>query len=173
MSKRVYDLKVCTHPGCTATYQDRKSKKNTLCKRHSSQRAADDPTTKDARRQALLRNLADPHYRAKMGAGRKRYIAERRARDPEFEEYLRRSGDRITGKGYGHRPESRLRAGKTRSARMLAHIPLEYRDEYHRLRESKRLSAAEASRVIRDQIEADAAFHHRTGRLPQAERNKL
>jgi len=53
--------------------------------------------------------------------------------------------------------ESRKRGGKTHSARCLAHIPPEYRDEYRRLIKYKRLTANEASSAILAQHAKDMA----------------
>jgi hypothetical protein len=48
--------------------------------------------------------------------------------------------------------------------------PLEYRDEYHRLKRVKHCSAAEARRLIEEMIAADTARYARTGQLQQTRR---
>lgn len=59
---------------------------------------------------------------------------------------------------------------RSRSAQRIAWCPLEYRQEYHRLKRVKHCSAAEARAMIEDMMAADMRRHVRTGALPQQER---
>lgn len=63
-----------------------------------------------------------------------------------------------------------LRSANARKAALasIAWCPLEYRDEYTRLKRSLEIPAAEARRIIEDLIAAHAERYRRTGQLQQA-----
>jgi hypothetical protein len=75
--------------------------------------------------------------------------------------------------GYTYRPPGspeRRAAALLRWARALAWCPIEYRDEYRRLRLSKRMLAAEARAAVEEMIAADLKRYRRTGELQQVRR---
>ena len=64
--------------------------------------------------------------------------------------------------------EARLKAGRTLSQTRLGWLPVEYRDEYFRLRSNHKYSAADARRIIEDQIDRDLDRYIATGRLQRS-----
>lgn len=74
-----------------------------------------------------------------------------------------------------HQPagsDARQRASKTLSRTKLPWLPIEYREEYRRLRHNMKINAPEARRLIEAQIASDLDRYRRTGELQQSPRNK-
>jgi hypothetical protein len=95
-------------------------------------------------------------HRAKVSAGVRAMF-----KDPE-KSAARREAARQNIQGAWLK-SCRIKGGRTRSEKMLGWCPLEYRDEYGRLRGE--LGAAEAKRIITDQIKRDAARYAASGAL--------
>jgi len=121
---------------------------------------------------------ADPDIQARRLA---RSAATIRAKmsDPEFAEKMRQNGLkhgvknlRAAMPGF-QTAEHRAKMSRLRTETMLGWCPLEYRDEYRRLcaaGSSLRFSAAEARRIIEEQIEADRRRYLQTGQLQASKR---
>lgn len=62
-------------------------------------------------------------------------------------------------------PNARRQHGRAMTEARLGDIPLEFRDEYRALCKQYHLSAADARRIIRDQIDRDLARYSETGKL--------
>lgn len=108
----------------------------------------------------MKRRMADPVFKAahlgRAHDGFRRRIAE----DPEFAAQLSENGRKMGLSKAGHdaQPrgsEPRQRAAASRMKTILGWCPADYRAEYDRLVNSKRLKAADARAVIERKIAAD------------------
>ncbi|SKB26974.1 hypothetical protein [Sphingopyxis flava] len=171
------NLPVPTCADCGVARFSTKPKKSPYCRRCIGRHTGRSPARRAKCSAAMKAYLADPNALAahakRTGDGLRRAIAE----NPEFAEKRRELG-RMIGKtrlGVMNRPAgcpSRILAGRRSGATKLAWCPVEYRDDYRRLVKSQGLKAAEARKVIEDQIAADAARFAATGVLPQSRRNE-
>lgn len=165
-------IMTCSRPDCEKTYPYRSSRKSTLCKNHAWVEACADPTRKAKRRERLAEIYATTDLRARQSQTRKEYLRRKMAEDPAFAEKQRENGRRLVTLGNMPSPEDRKRAGRSISKTRLAHIPLEYRDDYLALGRKTKMTAAERTDVILEQAASDAAYYNRTGKMRLSERRK-
>lgn len=100
----------------------------------------------------------DPQFREAVIARTRATTAREMATNPRARE-VRRENGRKCGPRNIHRswtPEARARAGRTNSARRLAHIPVDYRDLYRDLI-GQDLTAEERARIVLDHAAAEQA----------------
>lgn len=140
--------------GCGHALRRNPNRKSDLCQPCAARRCAQDPARRRVAAGSMKARFSDPIYVAahsqRTAAGKRRRLAS----------------------DSGYRAElcatvAALRARKV--AAFHAWCPVEYREEYRRLR-LKKLTAREAKKLILDLIAADAARYRRTGELPQAKR---
>lgn len=161
----------CTEPGCAETYRDDPRRATTFCKRHASTAAARDPARRAKVSAGIAAKHADPSWKAMrkpiLSAAIARAYADP-AKGARMREAMRRTGQKHGGSVAGS--ESRKRAGRSYTERMIGHIPMEYRDHYRALQSKTHMSAAEVTAAIQEMIAADQRTYARTGKLPQQER---
>lgn len=150
-------------------------RKTNLCQRCATAASNRDPVAAEKRGVALRIMHTDPELKARHRAGvirawesrpRRRAASElmkgRYMHDAAMREHIRQKAiERWSD------PANRARHGRIVSASKLRDIPLEYRDEYRRLRKHGGFTAAEARRMIADQVEADTRTYLKTGKLPK------
>lgn len=106
------------------------------------------PEWKERQREGVRRAKADPKRLATM-----REVAKRNGKAPGATEKRRETALRIKLWEKGHaalegNTDARARAGAKRTAKVLAHIPREKRDDYRLLVRSKGFTAEEASEMV-------------------------
>lgn len=168
---------VCSHPECSTTLAHNPRRKGTMCQRHASQIVGRDPAKREKCRIAMKARMSDPDERAKnaarMKAGWRRALAEK----PDLRARLVERGKKVGALNKGNiltpagSPARRLAARK-QSDFYMGWCPLEYRADYRSLVSNQRFRAAEAKRMILDQIAADARTFAKTGELPQSKRTE-
>lgn len=109
------------------------------------------------------RYRSDPAFREAVTQRNREGVARAMANNPRFVEARRENGRKAGRLNIHHSwtPEVRARAGRTNSARRLAHIPADYRDLYRDLIKQD-LSAAERTRIVLEHAEADRLRAART-----------
>jgi hypothetical protein len=159
---------------CDAELKPNPRRLGTRCRRCNARQMATSPEKRAKCRATMKRLFEDPMYRARH---RQRTLeGNRRAMEKPEVAALRREQGRRVGLlrlGASRLPAGsppRVQAGRKRTETVLAWCPLEYRDEYRRLRCSKLIRAPEARRMIEAMIARDVARYAATGRLPQSER---
>ncbi len=128
---------------------------------------------KERRSEATKRRHTDPEFKARHRDGIKRAIAKNAEADPNWAERKRAQGKNvqrvlredpvIREKIYGE--EALRRKGKMTTARALAWCPIEYRSLYLRISNKAGITAAEARKMVEEQIAKDLKAYHSTGQL--------
>lgn len=160
----------CSIEGCEAQLRYNVKRKGTVCHYHARQEVASRPERNAKIARTVKAQLADPN----VLSARSRRISEARTKQlRENPELMRQAQEqmRAVGKANGGSAnwsaETRAAARRKQRARKLADIPMEYRDEYTALCRRHNLSAPEARRIIRDQVDRDLARYIETGKLQQ------
>lgn len=116
---------------------------------------------------AVKRMHERPGYTEERASKIQQTLRRRLREEPElrkrYEEIGRAAGNQHGGNTCA--PDVRAAATAKARAKRLAHIPLEYRDEYIALERKTGLHAAERAEVIRSQVERDTERFLRTGEL--------
>lgn len=134
--------------------------KTGMCKPCALQARNSDPEFQERRIKSVKLAFM---LRPELGASRRAAMIEIN-KSPEHRANTSRRNKEINSIAFarkGRSQEASVRGGKTLSARKLAHIPPEYRDEYRRLVDSKRMTAKEASAIILAQHNKDMADFRR------------
>jgi hypothetical protein len=131
----------------------------TRCKRCVARALAQDPAVR-AKAGATIREVFTEDRLRKRGEAVSRQRRARIATDPAFAAKVREAGRQLGLAKLGasrHGPGSpvRMRAGEGVSNRRLAWCPPEYRDIYRFLLKEKHVPAAEARRMVEDQMRHD------------------
>lgn len=135
-------------------------RKGTRCKPCNARAIATSPTHREAVSRAMSRRWADPNEATRLA----RAISEGITPEERARRRLRGTiccNARAAASG----SEARAKAGRTLSQTKLGWLPMEYRAEYFHLRSNHKCSAADARRIIEDQIERDLDRYIATGRL--------
>lgn len=124
-------------------------------------------------REAMERRWADESERLRLASLIRAGIKQRLANDPAYAAQRRAqcvANGRKTASLINTPAGSdiRRRAARSWSERWLGWCPFEYRDDYRQLRINQGFRAAEARRLIEDQIKLDAARYAATGQLQQS-----
>ncbi|WP_139809985.1 hypothetical protein [Sphingomonas azotifigens] len=132
---------------------------STRCRTCSNRRVASSPEVRAKAAATFRMNYnADPARQAEHRARVRATVERARIDNPAFfearRENGRRHGPRNIDKSWA--PEARAKAGRSISARRLAHIPSEYRDLYRDLTKQD-LTAAERERIVLDHAARDRA----------------
>ena len=166
----------CTDCGKALGHNPRR--KGTRCQPCSSRAIATDPAKREKCRMAMIQRLADPQERAKLSERCKRGWKAKFARDPEARARLVETGRRVGKLNTGNSltpagSPARIAAAAKQSEFYMGWCPIEYWDDYRRLVKTYGIRAADAKRMIEDQIASDLNRYVATGTLPQAQRQGL
>jgi len=157
----------CEECGKQLERRKRSTSPRDLCAKHS----ASDPGRRQRISASITAKHADPNYSAKREAAlRVAYQRMKREGHPVLKVWsdnLRKW--RINPSVAGS--EERRRATAKATATRLAHIPVEYRDEYRRLTKSDKMSAADATRMVLEQCDKDTKHFIATGEMVNMKRN--
>lgn len=161
---------------CGVALKPNKRRKGTRCKLCCARALGKSEDRREKCRAAMKRLFARPGYyenhcdRTARGIRAALQCPDRMA---DLRERGRRCGKlRLGQTRHGPGSPSRVAAGRRRSETVLAWCPMEYRDDYRRLKEVDLISAPEARRMIEAQIARDLERYAATGVLPQATRRK-
>lgn len=138
---------VCTSCGKALSPNPRRT--GTRCRGCNARALSADPAVLAKRSASVSRVMRDPAYRRRIGAAISAAWA-RRLQDPEKRAAAAEMGRRL------QTPENRIKGDRARSQALMGWCPAGYRDEYFRL---IRLGfrAAEARRIVKDQVRAERA----------------
>lgn len=141
-------------------------RKGTRCKPCTARAVAKSPEHRAAVSKAMARRWADPNEARRLATAVSAGIT------PEERERRRQRGRiccncRAAAAG----SEARIRAGRTLSQTRLGWLPIEYRPDYDFLRRTYKMSAADARRMIEDQIARDLERYQETGQLQRTARD--
>lgn len=150
---------------CGTSLKPNPRRKGTRCQSCTARAIAMSPAHREAVSRSMARRWRNPDEAAALSRAISAGIG------PEERERRRERGKiccncRAAAAG----TEARLKAGRSLSWRRLGWLPLEYRDEYFGLRRNFKFRAAEARRIIEEQIARDLARYAATGVLPQTRR---
>lgn len=153
----------CTDCGRALPHNPRR--KGTRCKSCNARAMTTSAAHRAAASRAMSRRWANPNEAARLGRAISAGIT------PEERERRRARGTICcNARAAAAGSDVRDRAGRTLSQTRLGWLPLEYRDDYFRLRSNHKYSAADARRLIEAQIAADHARYLATGQLQQSRR---
>lgn len=166
-----------TRPFCQNVDACSARKPTTHCRSCAAFRLNADPEFAEKRREAIRKKFEDPAYleehRVRTRATNARIMAdpEQRAKRVEggrrsYQEVLCRPD--VRARTYS--PEANAKRNMTCANTKLAWCPVEYRDEYKRLIRTHLIKAADARRMIEEQIAADLRRYRATGELQRAKR---
>jgi hypothetical protein len=166
-------------PDCLSVDSCEGRKPGRNCRRCSLAKVNADPGVRAKRSANRAERMKDPIERAKVA----RYAAEGRNRwlqDPENMEKAREQGRWVARevlfrpdvRARNQAPEVRAAAGRKTSAKRLAFLPLEYRDNYRDLISKKRVPKAEAVPMMLETVERDTRRYLATGELQQTKRKR-
>lgn len=121
------------------------------CQKHFSAFVAQNPEWRARHKAGIKRHLSDPaemeKLRQRARVNGRTDVATQKRREAAIRTKLWEKGHAALKDNN----EAYERAGKRRSATVLAHIPSEKRDDYRRLTSVKKMTSAEATRIILDE----------------------
>lgn len=150
---------------CPAILPHNPCRKGTRCKPCNARHIATSPEHRAAVAKAMKRRWNDPQERRRLARA-----VQIGCLKPEVREERRRRGkiDRnVVPPPAGS--EARQRAARTLSKTRLGWLPGRYREEYFRFRNNLKMPAAEARRIIEDQMVHDMASMRAAGVRPLPE----
>lgn len=148
---------------CGVSLKPNPRRLGTRCKPCNARVIATSPTHRAAVSRAMSRRWNNPNEAARLARAISAGIT------PEERERRRARGTICcNARAAAAGTEARLKAGRTLSQTRLGWLPVEYRDEYFRLRSNHKYSAADARRIIEDQIDRDLDRYIATGRLQRS-----
>lgn len=143
-------MKSCANPACGRTLGPRN--KSGYCKYHAAGALRSPEHNARIKEGWRLKMLADPAF---LEAKRESMARARRCQDPEVNR-RRIMESRLWERAYvAITPETRARAGRSRTNSTLAWCPPELRDDYRRLLHRNDMNAASAKAAILDQHETN------------------
>ena len=157
----------CTDCGSALAHNPRRL--GTRCKPCNARAIARSPETRRIVAAKMTARWADDKQRGKLVAA-----ITKTCNRPEIRAARQEQGRRDMNVVRFAKPAppgspSRIRAGRTLRESRIGWCPMEYRAEYQRMRDNGNFTAAEARRIIEDQIERDLDRYIATGRLQRSE----
>lgn len=157
---------ICSAPGCEAILKPNPRRKGTMCQPCSARHRVRSPEELERCRAAVMRYYSDPLSRQRhaqaVSDGWKRALAAK----PELREAMANRGRRARSFQSGVlSSETRQKMSRSAHSRQLDWCPIEYRPLYRELVSRSGNSAAEARRMVEDQIAVDLKRFQRSGEL--------
>lgn len=149
---------------CAQSLKPNPRRLGTRCKGCNARAIATSPAHRAAVSRAMSRRWANPNEAAALSRAISKGCLK-----PEERERRRLAGTICcNARAAAAGTEARQKAGRSLSRTRLGWLPLEYRDEYFRLRNNHKYSAADARRIIEDQIARDLDRYVATGLLQRS-----